>query len=162
MVKEIKLTKGKVAIVDDDTFEKYGKYKWHCVGGRYAARSVGGAKNKRMVYLHRLIADAPSDKVVDHINGDPMDNRRSNLRVCTQSGNVKNQRVRNDNTSGYKGVSYAKQVSNKRPWEAKINKDGKTYHIDYFDNPHDAARMYNFWAVDMFGEFANLNTVKES
>lgn len=157
MAKEIPLTKGKVTVVDDEDYERFGKFKWHCVGGRYAARSVGGRKNKRMVYLHREIIGAKEDEIVDHINGNKLDNRRSNLRVVTVSENLYNTSIRSDNTSGYKGVSFVKDCRHK--WEARIHKNGKKRVLGYFDTPEDAARMYNFWAIQLFGEYARLNKI---
>lgn len=159
MAKEIPLTKGKVAIVDDEDYERFGEFNWHCVGGRYAARSVGGRKNKRMVYLHRLIIGAKDGENVDHINGDKFDNRKSNLRIVTQAQNLYNSAIRSDNTSGYKGVVYVADCEAK--WEARIHKDGRKITLGRFTDPKDAAIEYNRWAKKLFGEYARLNEIKE-
>jgi hypothetical protein len=159
MTKEIPLTKGKVALIDDDDYEKYGALNWHCVGGRYAARSVGGRTNRKMIYLHRLIVVAKDGENVDHINGDKLDNRKQNLRIVTQQQNRYNSEIRNDNKSGYKGVHYHKQS---KRWYAYVGAGVDRSYLGYFDNPHDAARMYNFWAIDIYGEYARVNVINET
>ncbi|MBS4195368.1 HNH endonuclease [Lederbergia citri] len=160
MTREIPLTKGKVAIVDDVDYERFGEFKWHCVGGKYAARSVGGRKNKRMVYLHREVLEAEEGQIVDHINGDKLDNRKSNLRIVTSAENLYNTSIRSDNTSGYKGVVYVEDCNEK--WEARIHKDGKKIILGRFETPEEAACAYNEKALELFGEYARLNEIKES
>lgn len=115
-------------------------------------------KNKKNLRLHRLITGAEKGEVVDHIDGNPLNNLRSNLRVTSQANNTINSRPRKGTSSQYKGVCWYKAYSK---WQCRINHEGKTYHLGYFDSEHDAARMYNFWAVDLFGEFARLNVIKE-
>lgn len=158
MAKEIPLTKGKYAIVDDSDVKLVSQYKWHYHPQGYAATTAGGLKNKHTILMHRLISRAIKGEVVDHANGDKLDNRQSNLRICTQRNNIGNSRIRKDNTTGYKGVTFSKDNKN---WVARIFVNGKHTHLGSFDNPHDAARMYNFWAVDLFGEFARLNKIEE-
>lgn len=105
--------------------------------------------------MHRELIEVPEGFVIDHKNGDTLDNRKSNLRACKQSENAKNQtKKRSDNTSGYKGVTWWKRDGN---WKAQLYVDGKNINLGYFDCKHEAAMMYNFWAKDIFGEFASLN-----
>lgn len=158
MAKEISLTKGKVAIVDDEDYEFLSMYKWHVLRNKYAVRSVRENGSKRMVYMHREIMNPDVNLQVDHVNGNGLDNRKVNLRNVTQRQNLYNQGTRSDNTSGYKGVYKTK--NNK--WYAEVKKDYKKINLGVFESKHDAARMYNFWAYDMFGEFAKLNVIKES
>jgi hypothetical protein len=111
-------------------------------------------------YLHRVITGATKGMDVDHINGDRLDNRRSNLRVCSRSENMKNARKRSRCSSKYKGVTW---VKSKKRWRAQITmvecKGSK--HIGYFKSEIDAARAYNEAAKEYFGEFAKINDLPE-
>lgn len=91
---------------------------------------------------------------VDHINGDTLDNRRSNLRLCTVSGNNHNRMKSKNNTSGYKGVSWLKQ---NQKWRAYIKVNSKDKHLGCYLDKEDAARAYDKAAKEYFGEFARLN-----
>lgn len=91
-----RLGKGKSTKVDDDDYEKYNHLVWHLSDTGYAVRKSG-----KTVRLHRLIMDCPEGMVIDHLNGDKLDNRKSNLRICTQSENAKNMH-------NVKGYSYDK------------------------------------------------------
>lgn len=156
-MREIPLTQGKFAIVDEEDYPELSKYRWRIQAHRYAAREGMGGDKRKQVYMHRELLGVPEGFVVDHINGDPLDNRKSNLRICRQADNAKNQtKTRSDNSSGYKGVTFWKRDGN---WKAQLYTNGKNINLGYFDNKHDAARMYNFWARDMFGDFASLNTI---
>lgn len=165
MVKEIPISnRDLVALVDDRDYELLKGYKWCLYNGKYAGRNT--SKEEQLngapttIYMHREVMSAVFSKnTVDHINGKFLDNRKSNLRLCSQGLNNLNRPPRADNKCGYKGVRYKK--SRKSPWDARIQLDGKRAFLGYFDNPHDAARMYNFWAADIFGEYAYLNVIKE-
>jgi len=142
----IPLTKGKETIVDDDDFFKYGKSKW-CAswnGSKWYATSKNG-------FLHRLILRVPAGFVVDHINGDTLDNRKSNLRICTQQQNSFNSRSKNP-ISGYKGV-----YKNKKKWHSQLMIDGKHIVGGSFASPLEAAQSYDKLAEKYFGEFAKKN-----
>lgn len=91
---------------------------------------------------------------VDHINGNTFDNRRSNLRKATTNQNAKNKHKNSRNTSGYRGVSYYKQLGK---WKAQIQKDGVKISIGYYDDIHVAADMFDRAAIELHGEFACLN-----
>ena len=118
--------------------------------GNYASTSIGSG---RVMQMHRLIMGFPPGLQVDHINCDGLDNRRSNLRIVTQSQNNMNARLRKDNTSGFKGVYFYKP---NQKWKAQIQV-GKNRHIGYFDTPEEAARAYDAEARKHFGEFARPN-----
>jgi hypothetical protein len=159
-VKEICLSKGLVTIVDDSDYETLAKHKWFASFGgggdpnqRHAARNVGGA----LVLMHRFILNPPSRMVIDHINGDGLDNRRENLRVCTQRQNCANQRIRRDNTSGYKGVYFNKRDER---WVVQIRHRRERIFVGSFKDKNEAALAYNVAAVHYHGEFARLNVVK--
>ena len=154
-MKEIQLTRGKVAIVDDDIFEELSKHKWWCSGNGYATRDSSLCLGERTtIRLHREVLQTPDGMETDHINGDRLDNRRENLRVCKRSENSKNQKKRADNISGYKGVSWSKP---NRKWRATIMMDYKTVHLGYFDDKQVAARAYDEAACKLYGEFARTN-----
>jgi hypothetical protein len=152
MSRDIPLTKGKVAIVDDEDYEWLSQWKWHC-SHVYAVRRpyYGPNKKRRLIYMHRLILNTPDDMEVDHINLNGLDNRRCNIRNCTRSQNVENTSVRRDNNSGKKGVGWKK--SNQK-WIARINQNGKHIHIGCYDNLDEAADAYYKKSVELFGEFA--------
>lgn len=104
--------------------------------------------------MHRLIMGFPEGKYVDHINGNSLDNRKSNLRVCTNSENQRNRYKTIRNTSGYKGV----RLNTKRnKYDAEIGHHGKHYYLGTFLNPVDAAKAYDEMARKLHGEFAVLN-----
>lgn len=159
MSKEIALTQGKVAIVDDDDFARLIQHKWtyleHTHGG-YALRN-GRDTNpiRHTVLMHREIMSAGIGFMVDHINGDTLDNRKSNLRLCTNAQNMRNQKRHRDNkTSRYKGVSLKRDCNKYR---AQLCTNGKVTHLGYFDSELDAARAYDQAALKYHGEFARLN-----
>ena len=106
--------------------------------------------------LHRVIMNAKEGEVVDHINGNKLDNRRKNLRICTNSENVRFQKRHKNNTSGFKGVSWSKGM---KKWEARIMVDRKSIVGGYFSNRLDAAKEYNRLATKFFGEYAMINNL---
>lgn len=152
-MKEIPLTKGKVAIVDDDDFERVNQYKWCYDNGGYATASING-KQQRM---HRFILNAKMGEHVDHASMDGLDNQRCNIRICNNSQNHANTRLRSDNTTGYKGVSFIKRD---KIFQAKIEVNGHHMNLGSFVNPKDAAIAYNKAAKLYFGDFARLNKVE--
>lgn len=104
--------------------------------------------------MHREIMVAPSGQYVDHVNGNKLDNRRENLRMCSNSQNMANRRAPRVNRSGFKGVHFFKRDGT---WRAAITQDYKTKHIGYYATPEEAARAYDIKARELFGEFAQLN-----
>jgi NTP pyrophosphatase (non-canonical NTP hydrolase) len=161
-MKQIELTQGEYAIVDDEDFEEMNKFKWHYAGG-YARRNKKLSSGKRgMEFLHRLVAKTPENMYTDHINGNTLDNRRSNLRNVTRSQNAKNARKKAESTSKYKGVSYFKRDADSiGKWMAKIQVDGEVKKLGYFNSEIEAAIAYNDAAKKHHGEYAVLNVVKK-
>jgi hypothetical protein len=153
---EIELANGEVAIVDDadlDFILDFARY-WHLSTSGYA--TARGKGHKKMTSMHRLLMGVTDPKqLVDHTNGDKLDNRRGNLRLCTNAQNIRNQKIRKDNTSGFKGVSWAAPGR----YVAKISFEKKQIVIGSFSCPKDAARAYNAKALELHGEFARLNPV---
>lgn len=157
-MKEIPLTKGKVALVDDADYERLSQFKWSCDRG-YAVRAGKkcGGKYKK-IYMHREIMNTPNGEETDHINLCKTDNRRENLRNCSRSQNQSNSFKYSNNTSGFKGVTWNSQ---KGMWMAQLMKNRKHIYLGLFENPKDAALAYNAGALLHFGEFAKLNVLEE-
>lgn len=157
--KEISLSQGKMAIVDSEDYDRLLTYKWHFYDG-YARRSqwVSGDRTSKGIYMHHeILGVTPGGKfVVDHINGNSLDNRKENLRVVTQQQNLFNSRPHRKALSKYKGVSWHKP---RGKWRAKIMLNGRSHHIGYFCTEIDAALAYNEYAQKMFGEYAWARTV---
>lgn len=112
---------------------------------------------KKMTLMHRLITNFPKGMEVDHINGNKLDNRRSNLRVCTRSENAKNRRLSKSNKSGYHGVHYATTEKRRKRWAASIRVNGKKKYIGRFFTLAEAVMAYNKSALKYHGKFATLN-----
>lgn len=150
MTIEIPITGGHVILIDDADRNLAERHVWHAIPARstfYAQAS--GLPN---LYLHRLLADPAAGQLVDHWNRNGLDNRRENLRLCTQSQNKANMPAPASNTSGYKGVS-----RHRNKWSACITVDYQQRHLGHYDDPWDAAQAYNAAALDAWGEFALLN-----
>lgn len=160
MAKEIQLTQGKVAIVDDDDFEYLNQCKWcanNMKGKFYAVRAYTLNSKNIFIYMHRLITNNNNPKMhTDHINGFTLDNRKINLRICTNSQNQMNTKFKINNTSGFKGVFFDKTH---KKWRSMIRLNYKLKHLGYYIDPIDAARAYNDAAIKYHGEFANLNKI---
>lgn len=155
MTKQIPLTQGKVAIVDDDDFETLSVHKWCVNNYGYAVRRskvING--QSKILLMHRVIMDAPSGMEVDHKNMNPLDNRKSNLRICSSSQNKHNKVPQVDNTTGYKGVS--KRVDTGK-YRAYIFVNGKQLTLGNYISAEQAARAYDAAAKKYFGEFAHPN-----
>lgn len=156
MSKEIKLTGGYTTIVDDQDFDDLNKFRWFYSCG-YARRDPQINKIKNRVYLHRQVLGLSSNLGdVDHINGNKLDNRRSNLRLCTHQNNIRNQAIRSNNKSGYKGVSWDKS---RNLWESRIYYKNKLLSLGRFKNAVDAAKVYNKASLNYFGEFSRINII---
>lgn len=148
----VALTQGKFALIDSADFELIQPYTWaaHNIKGRLYAVTRGGR-----LHMHRVIAAAKSGQTIDHRNGDGLDNRRANLRVCTVSQNGMNRPKQANNTSGFKGVFPSGRPH--QPWSASIKKDQRVIHLGRFGTPEQAALAYDRAAAELFGEFAVLN-----
>jgi len=148
-------------LVDDEDHEHLNQWKWYpknCRGKIYIYRHAWIEDKKNFLAMHRSIMNPSKDMQIDHINGNTLDNRRSNLRICTASQNLQNQKIRSYNCSSkYKGVCFDK-ATNK--WRAQIMFDKKIKHIGFYKIEEDAARAYNNKAKKWYGEFANLNKLE--
>ena len=146
---------GKCSTLVDSEYSYLSKYVWYRDSYGYAVRKVKPLGGKwTNIKMHREIIDAPKDKFVDHINGDRLDNRRANLRLCNNSENLRNRGKNKNNACGYKGVYWKKDA---KKFVAKIYDGDKSIHLGYFEFPEDGAKAYDEKAKEIFGEFANLN-----
>ena len=145
MTKEIKLARGEIAIIDDDDFGMISARKWYLAGGYAVCKPIAVGKTYLM---HSVIMDTPIGMETDHINGNRLDNRKSNLRICTTRENQGNSKIRKDNTSGYKGVSF-----NKGKYVAFIKVFGIKKYLGRFEKAEDAAEAYASASKKVFGIF---------
>ena len=136
---EIVTARGQRYVIDLEDVEKVSGRSWRSVGG-YAGNG------STTVYLQRFLLDAPKGMQVDHIDGDPSNNRRSNLRLCTRAQNSQNQRRHLDNASGYKGVCWHKAS---RKWHAQLSRKS----VGLFDTAEQAKAAYDAAAERLFGDF---------
>lgn len=154
----VDLPSGHRALVDEADAALIDGYKWRALiqpKNVYVHAHVGYWRDNKDIRLHRLITGAAPDQVVDHVNHDGLDNRRSNLRVCTRSFNNGNARRAINNTSGYKGVCWLKA---RKCWVAYIWRNNKRVHLGTFGDPWEAAQAYNIAAHGYWGEFALINS----
>lgn len=152
-IKQIPLTQGKVAIVDADDYEHLMQWKWfakkNMSGTFYAVTYMG---NRKIVRMHWLIMGR-GESMVDHINGDGLDNRKKNLRLCNWLNNCHNKKVFKNNTTGFKGIT--KRWNGK--YQAQIVINYKKITIGTYLTPEDAARAYDAAAIEHYGEYAKTN-----
>ena len=156
----IPLSKGKMAVIDSMYYEWLSNWSWSAVEKSntfYAKRNQ--STKPYTTRMHRQILSAPKGVEVDHKNGDGLDNRRCNLRMCTHSQNLMNMRKPQSNTSGYKGVGWHKGSC---VWHAAIKYRKKRIHLGSFKDPVKAAIVYDKAAIKYFGEYANTNFPKQS
>ena len=157
MSKEIILNKGYACIVDDEDHRRLSRYRWKVdlrqTGHAYAVRNVRvKGRMYRTIRMHRDIIGAPDKMQVDHINGNGLDNRRANIRVCTPSQNQWNSMVVTQNRSR-KGVYFHPNGK----WVARIQVNKRRIHLGCFSYERDALVAYDRAAKEYFGEFARLN-----
>ena len=158
-MKQIPLTQGKYAIVDDEDFEYLNQWKWRVGTSGYATRTVQGkndlgARVSRSLIMHRVIMNAKKGEFIDHVDTDRLNNRKNNLRFCSSSQNSMNRSKKSK--SKFKGVSWHKR--DKR-WRAEIKVDGIRIHLGYYVNAIEAVSAYDQAAKKYFGEFAKTNNL---
>ena len=166
-MRKIELSRGYTSDIDDEDYEWVSQYKWNvslCNHTQYAYRysyKPNGTGAKK--YMHREIMERyngalGSGMQIDNINHDGLNNRKTNLRICTQSQNNWNGRGILEGTSKYKGVYFYKS---RGKWVAQMCLFGKRIFIGRFDSEIDAARAYDRVAKEKYGEFAKLNFPEE-
>ncbi len=150
MTREITLSGGQIALVDDADYESLMQHRWSIDGSGYAR---GWHKGKK-VAMHRLIVGFPEGKQVDHINRIRLDNRRSNLRICTHQDNTHNVTHQVRGTCEFRGVSW---VHRRQQWTVFICVDGRNKYLGGFNDSVAAAKAYDAAARKYHGDFATLN-----
>lgn len=154
----ISLTQGYEAVIDVADVSIVEDRNW-CFDNKktsgYAVSTVCKKDGKSTtLLLHRLLMNPSFNLVVDHIDGNGLNNRRSNLRICSTAENSRNQRIKLKNTSGFKGVSWHKRT---QKWQSHIRRDGKGYNLGHFNTPEDAYAAYCQSSDKLHGEFGRVS-----
>lgn len=157
-MKKILLSQGRYALVDDEDFEELSRYNWsyyknHNVSYaiRRALRTENMTPTRKTIHMHRVVLGAKEGQQVDHINGNGLDNRRSNLRICTHAENMRNRGKQVNNTSGFKGVVFHNQ---RNKWQARMRLNGKIHSFGLFTRPEDAHAAYVEASKKLHGDFS--------
>lgn len=160
-MKEILLTQGKIALVDDEDYELISKYCWwpHKFKTNTYARTESKGPDGRIKYIkmHQLILPATPGLMCDHKNRNGLDNRRENLRLATPAENCRNSRRRNKRSVGYKGVCWSSAGLRRKRWVARIIVENRQIFLGYFRSAVTAAKAYDRAARKYFDEFAKTN-----
>lgn len=156
-VLHIPLTKGHFAIIDAEDYNFVMQWKWQSAQARpdaniYAKRTHRAIGGRKTIAMHRLIMNCPDDMQVDHIDGNGLNNSKSNLRICTRLQNNLNRKINKSNATGFKGI-YKHGIS----YCGEIGYQGKQYQLGAYNNPELAAKVYDIHALKFNGEFANTN-----
>lgn len=154
-MKELSLTNTALrCIVDDDDYEQLQQYGWMLSKLGYVMRFASMKYYfNRTIWLHRIIAKTPEDMVTDHINGNKLDNRKVNLRVCTKSQNAINAKLRVDNKTGHKGVHFDKQ---RKKYMAYLTVNKQRIQLGRYSSMEEAVTAYRKASAEMHGEFARI------
>jgi len=157
MARKIKLTRGKLALIDNEDFEYLNQWKWHW-DGEYAARTIKFNGITHKITMHRLILNnIPKGKESDHINRDKLDNRRNNLRIVSNAENQMNKNLQKNNRSGVRGICWYGKYDK---WQTRIGFGGKKMFLGYFSNIKDAIEIYNTTSKKLYGKFTYINQMK--
>lgn len=160
-MKCIELTKGQVAIVDDEDFEKLAQYRWYCSNHGYASRqqkNPGGKTRQKQIFMQWLILPPKEGFQIDHKNGNRLDNRRENLRYATLSEQMVNRKKFKNTKTQYKGVYLlVRNGVSKGKFIAAIRKDYKNKYLGLFPTAEEARDAYLKAAEELHGEFTRLN-----
>ena len=157
MSREIKLTQGQVAIIDDEDYEWLSQWKWYARKSRniwYAVRQEWENGRQKQIHMHREILKPPIGMETDHRDRNGLNNQRNNLRIATRIQNTRNRKANQNGTSTFKGVFWNPAHDK---WQAQIRVKRQRIHLGYFPCEMDAARTYDKAAKEYFGEFACIN-----
>jgi HNH endonuclease/AP2 domain len=154
---------GHLFLIDAEDWPRISGYKWSVSSDGRNSRYVSTRIKGKKIYLHRLLLEAPNDQKVDHRNGDPLDNRKANLRLATHQQNMFNRRKSHTfkgmpTASTFKGVTWERSLGR---YKARIKKNGIYHYLGCFDDPRKAALAYDYAALEMFGEYAQTNLTYE-
>lgn len=152
-MKTVNLTRGKVTFIDDEDYELISKYRWYAILARghwYASAHIESWSS--LNGMHRLIMSPKDNEVIDHVNGNGLDNQRSNLRICSHRQNIVNSKKRSGTSSEFKGVTW-----HCGKWQASIQTNRKSFYLGRYSDENEAAMAYDVKAVELFGNFAATN-----
>lgn len=151
--------RGDEITVDEEDYRPLNSYKWYLSSAGYAVRRETQNGKQITVTMQMHIMKTPKGMHTDHINGNKLDNRKFNLRVCTHRQNICNSKTRADNSSGYKGVSLDKRCKAK-PWRAVIKNNHKSIWLGGFSTKEAAANAYREASIKYHGEYSSFNGVE--
>jgi len=146
--------------IDDEDWLVVSQYRWYvnyskCTKTFYVRRNIYANGKQTVMRLHRMLLLAKKGEIVDHKNNDTLDNRKSNLRLCTYSENKMNSTIHKESkTSKYKGVGFHKD---RQKYQAYIRVNGKQFYLGLYESEIDAAKAYDKKAIELFGDFKKLN-----
>ena len=157
-MKRIKLTQGKSARVSNRDYDSLNQSKWYAQktkqGDYYAKRAEMVDGKKVFILMHRVILGIDGTDIKgDHKDGDRLNNVRKNLRIATSADNSHNTKMSRNNTSGYRGVNLCPDGK----YQIRIGINNKRVILNRINDPIQAAKIYDFWARDLHGEFASCN-----
>jgi hypothetical protein len=145
-----------LVMVDDEDYDFLNQHYWQVDKFKSVGCHTKVDGKRKNILIHRLIMKPPKGVEIDHIDGNRLNNQKSNLRFATSSQNKINRGARKDCKSGYKGVSWHKQ---RNCWTSRLMIDGKYQHLGLFKDKHKAAQVYNDNALKHYGEYAWLNKI---
>lgn len=160
-MKAIYLKNGMFALVDNDDYERINAYNWIYLnkGDGYARRSYQNGGRQITVLMHRTVMNLDDDQHIDHVNGNTLDNRKINLRICDRSQNMANRKMHKNNKSGFKGVYQHHMKNGSKAFEAKIQFRKKSKSIGYFKTAKEASDAYDNESKKLHGEFSRPNSL---
>lgn len=141
-------------LLDPEDAHLLARGEWYVTSGGYVRRNFSENCERKYELLHRLVVGAKRGEIVDHVNGDKLDNRRGNLRICTHVENTQNRGPSKTNSSGFKGVWFDPR---RKKFRANVRAQNKKHSLGSFDTADEAAQAYNAAALRLHGEFARLN-----
>lgn len=153
-MREIPLSRGMVALVDNEDYEWLSQWKWQAKRSPPNHWSAYGRVNGVPTFMHRLLIHVPDGMMVDHINRNSLDNRKENLRVANAQENARNRSRQSNNSSGFTGVYYNKKLNK---WQVQIKVNGRHIHLGVYSELSDAVFVRKSKEKELFGEFGNEN-----